>query len=89
MEDQGLRRIGEKHKIDEVFIQDPTFNHLDESLLNSLGYTVLKTPSALGKMTAETFLFDPYLEWDVTAKAFAVAQPSFRIGNNLLFDDNW
>ena len=59
------------------------FNHLDEAFLKTLGYTVLKTPDAFAKMTPETFLFDPCLEWTYTAMAFAVALPSFRIGNNL------
>lgn len=65
------------------------FNHLDEAFLKTLGYIILKTPDAFEKMTTETFLFDPHLEWKHTARAFTVALPSFRIGNNLSYSNAW
>lgn len=77
---------GNKHKIENVYLQDPVFNHLDIELLQSLGYTVLETPSAFQQMTTNTFLFDPHVDWKLTARAVSVADPCLRIGNMILDD---
>ena len=80
---------GKGHQIEQVYVQDPTFNCLDQQFLESLGYTVLPTPNALEAMTPTTFLFDPHLEWKHSASALEKAHPSFRIGNSLTTFSVW
>ena len=69
--------------MEHVYLQDPTFNDLDTEFLGELGYTILKTPDALNKMTSTTFLFAPHLETVVVAEALECASPSVYIGNIL------
>lgn len=65
------------------------FNHIDIGVLETLGFTILETPDAFQKMTRETFLFDPHLEWKHTARALDVAHPCLRIGNMIPIDVSW
>ncbi|KAL2868509.1 SRR1 family protein [Aspergillus lucknowensis] len=46
----------------KVYAQDPVFNSLDKSLLESLSITVLETPSAFEKVSSRTLLFCPGAE---------------------------
>lgn len=66
-------------------MQDPTFNDLDNDFLEKLGHTVLKTPLAFSKMTKDTFLFAPHLEYRHVASILEVAHPSFYMGSGLEF----
>ena len=77
---------GTTHQIENIYVQDPTFNHVDIALLESLGYTVLESPDAFKQMTINTFLFDPHVDWKLTVKALEVADPCLRIGNMILDD---
>jgi len=74
---------GRKHKIDDIYLQDPAFNHLDEEVIQSLGYTILKTPEAFEKISTTTLLFVPHLEPQFYAMALEAAHPSLCIGNDL------
>ncbi len=66
-------------------MQDPQFNDLDNAFLNTLGYTILKVPEALSKLTKDTFLFAPHLEYQHIASTLKIAQPAFYIGSELEF----
>lgn len=59
---------------------------MDIALLESLGYTVIETPGAFEHMTANTFLFDPHVDWKITVRALNVADPCLRIGNMIVDD---
>ncbi|GES64267.1 hypothetical protein ATEIFO6365_0008033700 [Aspergillus terreus] len=45
-----------------VYAQDPVFNALDESLLDSLGVTVVQHPRAFDEVSSRTLLFCPGAE---------------------------
>lgn len=75
--------LGEKHEIEQVYVQDPVFNPLDESFLRSLGYTIVSTPEGFANIDETTFLFAPHLEWPVYFTALQQASPSLCIGNNM------
>ncbi|MCJ1403914.1 hypothetical protein MMC11_007137 [Xylographa trunciseda] len=66
-----------------VFMQDPSFNELDETFLRSRGFKIIKHPEAFNKMTATTFLYAPGNHDDVAYHALRVAEPALFIGNDL------
>ncbi|CAD6566903.1 MAG: hypothetical protein ASARMPRED_000191 [Alectoria sarmentosa] len=75
--------LGKRHHIRDVIFQDPIFNSLDETILQSLGYTVVKTPDAFSKLNNTTFLFAPHLECFHYATALGIATPVLSIGSDL------
>lgn len=78
-----LEILGKKHHIQDIIFQDPVFNSLDESVLKSLGYTVVETPDAFSKLNGTTFLFAPHLECFHYATALEIATPVLSIGSDL------
>jgi len=74
---------GEKHTIREVIFQDPIFDALDHAVLASLGYTVLEDPEAFSKISNQTFVFAPHLEFGAYATALEGAMPALCIGNDM------
>ena len=76
-----LQILVEGHSIQEVYFQDPTFTQVEKRFLESLGYTVLEDPAAFEKMSASTFLFAPFIPYDVASSAFAVSFPALYMGN--------
>lgn len=79
------KKTGKKHKIKDVYMQDPQFNHMDNAFLKTLGYTILQVPEALSKLTKDTFFFAPHLEYQHIASSLKIAQPTFYIGSELEF----
>ena len=73
--------IATKFDIEEVYMQDPVFNRMDEEFLRGLGHTILSTPDGFSKLTSTTFLFAPHLEWPNYIQALQIATPSLCIGN--------
>ncbi|CRG87720.1 hypothetical protein PISL3812_04740 [Talaromyces islandicus] len=57
-EQQQTSQTGEA----EIIAQDPIFNTLDTQLLSSLGITVVPTPQAFSRVSAQTLLFAPGAE---------------------------
>lgn len=88
-EDQAKLDTGKRYMIETIYVQDPTFNRVDMALLKRVGCTVLESPDAFDRMTSDTFLFDPHLEWKHTVRALDVAHPSLRIGNTIDSDLFW
>ena len=77
-----LQILAEKHTVQETYFQDPAFTDVEKAFLRSLGYTVLEDPAACEKMSANTFLFAPFLDYNVAASALMVAFPALYIGNS-------
>lgn len=77
-----LEILVEGHSIQEVYFQDPAFTKVEKKILQSLGYTVLENPYALAEMSVSTFLFSPFIAYDVTSLALAVSFPALYIGNS-------
>ena len=77
-----LEILVEGHSIQEVYFQDPAFTKLEKKFLQSLGYTVLEDPAAFEEMSASTFLFAPFIGWDVASCALAVSFPALFVGNS-------
>ena len=77
-----LQILTERHSIQEVYFQDPAFSEAEKKFLKSLGYTVLEDPAAYEKMSASTFLFAPFLAYNVAASALAVSFPALYMGNS-------
>ena len=75
-----LQFLAEGHSIQEVYFQDPAFTKVEKRFLQSLGYTVLEDPAAFAKMSASTFLFAPFVPYDVAFSAFSVSFPALYIG---------
>lgn len=71
---------GKKGDAFDIYVQDPVFNHLDNTFLKSLGYTVLSDPEAFDFITPSTFLFAPHLETWVFAQALDKAKPRLCVG---------
>jgi len=63
-----------------VYFQDPDFTSLDEEFLTGLGYTVLKDPEAMAKVTESTFLCSPFCPIDVLVECFLKASPAIYLG---------
>ena len=76
-----LEILAESHSIQEVYFQDPAFTKVEKKFLQSLGYTVLENPAAFSEMSVSTFLFSPFIGYDVTSCALAVSFPALYIGN--------
>ena len=72
-----------KHKIDEIYFQDPCFNDLDEKVLRLRGYSVLQRPAALDHITSTTFLYAPCAIWSSLISVFQVAYPSLVATNDI------
>ncbi|EAW12747.1 SRR1 family protein [Aspergillus clavatus NRRL 1] len=51
-----------RHPSVRVYAQDPVFNDLDRSLLDSLGFTVLEHPEGFARVSDRTFLYCPGAE---------------------------
>ncbi|MCJ1422118.1 hypothetical protein MMC32_008494 [Xylographa parallela] len=66
-----------------VFMQDPSFNELDEAFLRSRGFHILKHPEAYNRMTPATFLYAPGNHDDVVYHANRVAEPALFIANDV------
>ena len=66
-----------------VFMQDPSFNELDEAFLRSRGFHILKHPEAYNRMTLATFLYAPGNHDDVVYHAVRVAEPALFIANDV------
>ncbi|KAL9596145.1 MAG: hypothetical protein Q9219_006006, partial [cf. Caloplaca sp. 3 TL-2023] len=67
----------------QVYVQDPIFNHMDATFLQSLGYTVLPDPESFDHITSSTFLFAPHLEVEVYVRALDKAKPALCIGTDI------
>ena len=74
---------GKTHHIQEVIFQDPIFTPLDQTILSTLGYTVVETPHAFSKLNDTTFLFAPHLESHHYATALEVATPALSVGSDV------
>ncbi|MCJ1258075.1 hypothetical protein MMC24_005905 [Lignoscripta atroalba] len=81
-----LLRGNGKHSVKDVYFQDPSFNALDERFIQSLGFTVLESPRAIGRLTSTSFLFAPRLEFPIIYDALAAATPVLYVGNDLRED---
>lgn len=68
-----------------MYFQDPTFNDMDKSFLEGLGYTVLERPDATNRVDEDTFLFAPHLDFKNIATALTIAHPSLYMGSTLEF----
>ena len=67
----------------KVYIQDPSFDDVDEEFLSSKSFLVIRGLEANNMMTSSTFLYAPYLPWRETFKAFMVECPALHMGNKL------
>ena len=59
--------------------QDPEFNNVERTLLQSRGYIVLDDPQAFEHITPTTFVFAPYVPYNLVAKVFEKVQPALCI----------
>lgn len=75
-----LRILGASHSIKKVYFQDPVFTQDERAFLRSLGFKVLENPAACSNMSTNTFVFAPFLGWNVIADAFKVAFPALFVG---------
>lgn len=78
-----LEILGKTHPIQEIILQDPIFTPLDQTILKTLGYTVVETPCAFSKLNDTTFLFAPHLERLHYATALEVATPELSVGSDV------
>ena len=84
---QGANQCLEtKHKIEDIYLQDPVFNALDIEFLRLKGFTVIGTPASDDLISLSTFLFIPYGgivgKISVNFRADPVYPPLY-IGNDL------
>ncbi len=75
--------LGARHTIRNVWFQDLSFTETDEIFLESLGFTALQFPTALEKITSNTFVFAPRVPYFLTAGVFTACHPALYIGNRL------
>ncbi|MCJ1404647.1 hypothetical protein MMC11_007873 [Xylographa trunciseda] len=78
-----LQFLRQKHKIVNVYFQDPCFNDLDEKVLCSRGYSVLRQPAALEFITPTTFLYAPFAIWTSLISALQVTGPALVVTNDI------
>ena len=72
-----------KHTVRNTWFQDLVFSPTDEIFLESLGFTVVKFPSAMEKITPNTFVFAPRVPYYLTVGVFTACHPALYIGNRL------
>lgn len=77
-----LEMLGKERHIQDIVFQDPVFNALDHTILESLGYTVVQSPDAFSKLNSTTFLFAPHLECFHYATALETATPVLSVGSD-------
>lgn len=75
-----LKVLGEQHNIKPVYFQDPVFTRDEREFLRSLGYKTMEDPDANRHMSTSTFVFAPFLGWNVFAEALKKAFPALYIG---------
>lgn len=84
---QGTNQLLEtRHKIENIYLQDPVFNALDIELLELKGFSVIETPSSDDLISLSTFLFIPYGGiWGKISVNFSAdpVYPPLYIGNDL------
>ena len=71
--------------IDHVIFQEPQFNDVDVTFLQSLGFAVVEDPEAQLKITNKTALFAPLNSFPLTAECLQISLPALYIGNEV----NW
>lgn len=81
--DTVLELLRQKHDINQVYMQEPVYNTLDEDFLRSLGYQIVPSPEGFEKVNKTSFLFAPHLEWPIYLTALQNALPSLCIGNSM------
>ena len=75
--------LGARHTVRNVWFQEPVFSKTDEIFLEGLGFTALQFPTAMEKITSNTFVFAPRVPYFLTAGVFTACHPALYIGNRL------
>ena len=75
--------LGAKHAIRNAWFQEPSFSQTDEIFLKGLGFTALQFPTAMEKITSNTFLFAPRVSYYLILEVFTACHPALYIGNRL------
>jgi len=84
-----LTVMGKRHVIRDIYLQDPTCTEIEKQLIQSLGFTVLRTTEALSKKPPTTFAFVPCANMpllDIFEKCHAVMYFGIDVadGNDLV-----
>lgn len=67
-----------------IYFQDPAFNAIDITFLESKGYVVLQSPESETHLNEQTFLYTPYAVWGVTLASINRVKPrALYIGHDL------
>ncbi|KAL8897637.1 MAG: hypothetical protein Q9207_007109 [Kuettlingeria erythrocarpa] len=69
-----------KFDIEEVMIQDPAMDQLDEEFVQERGYTILQHPEAQNAVDETTFLFCPCIPWVTIWEFLIVGRPCLFYG---------
>lgn len=66
--------------VEDVLVQDPAMDQLDEEFLQGRGYTVVKHPEAQNAIDETTFLFCPCINWAAMWEFLIVEWPPLYYG---------
>ena len=75
--------LGTKHTIRNTWFQEPDFSQTDEIFLKSLASIVVQFPTALEKITSNTFVFAPRVPYYLSVGVFTACNPALYMGNRL------
>ena len=81
----SIEMLKQKHTISQVFFQDPSFNPVDRVFLESRGYTILESPASNTHVNEQTYLFMPFVPFNVALATLRKCFPTLVLGQR--FDE--
>lgn len=84
-----IRPLEEKHHIQNIYFQEPTFNSLDKAFLQSRSFKIIDSPECIQHMTEKTFLFTPCCDKDIVTACLYETFPAMLLGRMITDQSRW
>ena len=75
--------LRQQHTILHVYFQDPVFNAVDRTFLESRGYSILESPASNTVLNEETYLFMAYVPFDVALSTLRECFPKLVLSYSI------
>ena len=82
----SIEMLKQQHTISQVYFQGSSFNPVDRAFLESRGYTILESPASNTYLNEQTYLFMPFIPYDVALATLRKCFPTLVLGHRFA---NW